>query len=82
MTFQERLLAAMEKGNLRTADLARWFGRRHSTVRGWTVDGREPAGTGQDVRNLFNRLVELEGIIRRNSPVHKSARARIAEMTK
>lgn len=62
--FQARLTRAMERGNLRVADVARWFGRRHSTVRGWVVDGREPAGTATDTRALFARLVQLEELIR------------------
>lgn len=54
----------MDRGNLRVADVARWFGRRHSTVRGWVVDGREPAGTATDVRALFARLNELQDLVR------------------
>jgi hypothetical protein len=54
----------MDLGNLRVADVARWFGRRHSTVRGWVVDGREPAGTAADVRLLFARLNELQDFVR------------------
>lgn len=54
----------MDRGNLRVADVARWFGRRHSTVRGWVVDGRAPAGTATDVRALFARLNELQDLVR------------------
>lgn len=57
--FQARLTALMERGNLRVADVARWFRRRHSTVRGWVVDGREPAGTPADLRALYKRLNKL-----------------------
>jgi hypothetical protein len=60
MTFQERLKRVMTVGNLRVADLAKLFGRRHSTVRGWVVDGREPAGTAADIRELFARLSAFE----------------------
>ena len=60
MTFQDRLKRVMEAGNLRVADLAKLFGRRHSTVRGWVVDGREPAGTAADIKELFGRLSEIE----------------------
>lgn len=63
-SFQQRLNSVMERGNLRVADVARWFGRRHSTLRGWVIDGREPAGTPTDVRALFERLVELETKVR------------------
>lgn len=62
--FQQRLARVMETGNLRVADVARWFARRHSTVRGWAVDGREPAGTPTDVRLLFARLNDLEKLVR------------------
>lgn len=62
--FQQRLVRVMDNGNLRVADTARWFSRRHSTVRGWVVDGREPAGTATDVRFLFARLNALEKLIR------------------
>lgn len=61
--FQARLLRVMDRGNLRVADVARWFGRRHSTVRGWVVDGREPAGTAADARALFQRLNELRDFV-------------------
>lgn len=54
----------MEGGNLRVADLARIFGRRHSTLRGWVVDGREPAGTPADIRAIFVTLLKLERAIR------------------
>ena len=50
----------MEVGNLRVADLAKLFGRRHSTIRGWVVDGRAPAGTAADHRELFARLTVIE----------------------
>ena len=60
MTFQQSLQRVMEVGNLRVADLAKLFGRRHSTVRGWVVDGREPAGTAADHRELFARLSAIE----------------------
>ena len=64
MTFQDRLKRVMEVGNLRVADLAKLFGRRHSTVRGWVVDGREPAGTKADVRELLDLLATVEQLAR------------------
>lgn len=64
MTFQARLEGAMEGGNLRIADLARLFDRRHSTVRGWVVDGRMPAGTPTEIRELFATLVRIETAVR------------------
>lgn len=63
MTFQGRLKRVMRLGNLRIADLGRLFGRRHSTVRGWVVDGREPDGTPADVYVLLNQLGRLEDTI-------------------
>lgn len=65
MTFQKRLQAVMEGGNLRVADLARLFDRRHSTVRGWVVDGREPAGTKADDIELYTILRKIERACRR-----------------
>jgi len=80
-TFQEGLLKAMERGNLRVADVARWFGRRHSTARGWVVDGREPAGTPADLRALFARLNELNAeIARSRSLTSYQLRERIAQL--
>lgn len=76
MTFQKRLQVVMEGGNLRIADLARLFCRRHSTVRGWVVDGREPAGTAYDVRLLFTTLVRIEVEVK----ARKSRRARRTEI--
>ena len=79
MTFQARLKQAMRQGNLRIADLARWFGRRHSTVRGWVVDGRAPAGTEADVRALTSALGVLETEIRQCKAKGISSRTRILE---
>lgn len=79
MTFQDRLTRAMDGGNLRVADLARLFGRRHSTVRGWVIDGREPAGTPADIRELFTVLVKIETAISRKRLGSESSRAQRAE---
>ena len=77
-SFQQRLKTCMRRGNLRVADLARWFGRRHSTLRGWVVDGREPAGTPADVRELFGQLVDLEKRVN-ETPAGRALRATIGE---
>jgi len=69
----------MERGNLRVADVARWFGRRHSTVRGWVIDGREPAGTAADVRALFVQLSALENLMKGRAVSGRALRAMIAE---
>lgn len=63
-SFQARLKACMRSGNLRTADLARWFERRHSTVRGWVIDGRAPAGTKSDIDLLNDQVERLELLIK------------------
>lgn len=42
MTFQKRLQKCMRAGNLRVADLARWFDCPYTTVREWVLFGREP----------------------------------------
>lgn len=60
MTFQARLKKVMREGNLRVADLARWFDRRHSTIRGWVIDGRTPAGTIIDVKEIIDLTARLE----------------------
>lgn len=77
--FQARLARVMERGNLRVADVARWFDRRHSTVRGWVIDGREPAGTAADVRGLFADLVRLEELARAKAMTGRVLRERILE---
>lgn len=80
MTFQARLSRAMTGGNLRTADLARLFDRRHSTVRGWVVDGRKPAGTPADIRELFVVLAKIETAIGQKKLGKGSSRAERAEL--
>ncbi len=71
-SFQAQLLKVMDRGNLRVADVARWFSRRHSTVRGWVVDGREPAGTAADMRALFSRLNALQELVQLSRSVTAS----------
>jgi hypothetical protein len=75
VTFQERLEKVMVGGNLRVADLARIFGRRHSTVRGWVVDGREPSGTPADIRELFIALASVETAIRKKRLSARASRS-------
>ena len=64
-TFQERLCRCMADGNLHTADLARWFGRSHATVRGWVDDNRQPRGGPSDVEHVYALLNLLETLIKR-----------------
>lgn len=59
----QRLQKAMRDGNLRVADLTRWFARPDPTVRGWTK-GVEPGGAPQDLRDIERRLAALERLIR------------------
>ncbi len=66
MTFQKRLIAVMRDGNLRVADLARWFERPHSTVRSWVQDGYEPSGGPIDRNMVFIQLGFLEKEVRRS----------------
>lgn len=80
MTFQQRLKKVMAGGNLRVADLARWFERPHATVTSWVKDGYEPAGGAIDVGTIQWRLKILERLVRgkRKFPVPRlSPKARI-----
>ena len=60
MTFQGRLKRCLKAGNLTVADLARWFNRPDPTVRGWVLDGRQPAGPAKDRDDLLRSLAWLE----------------------
>ena len=66
MTFQQRLKKVMAGGNLRVADLARWFERPHATVRCWVEDGREPGGGPQDAAAVHRMLKSLETLVKGN----------------
>jgi len=64
LTFGERLNACAVRGNLTTADLARWFDRPYPTVRSWVIDGWSP-GDGPGTRARMNeRLAALEKMLR------------------
>lgn len=65
MTFQKRLRAVMQAGNLTVADLARWFDRPDPTVRGWVANGGQPAGGPLDILETYNLLETLEHLIKR-----------------
>jgi hypothetical protein len=65
MTIQRRLQTAMKRGNLRVADLARWFERPHPTVRGWAYLGIRPGGGPHDVEQVNVLLVQLETLIKK-----------------
>ena len=68
---QKRLQACMKRGNLRVADLARWFDRPHPTVRGWALKGIQPGGGPHDVEQVHDQLVVLERLVeaRKGFPV-------------
>ena len=84
MTFAERLSNALSQGNLTVADLSRWFGRPHPTVRGWITNGFDPRGGPHDVEYVQHMLDALEGLIRkrRGLPLKRgiSRAARIAHI--
>lgn len=63
--FQRRLQAVLRGGNLRVADLARWFDRPHATVRGWVELGVEPGGGPIDIEHAFALLGLLEALIQK-----------------
>ncbi len=71
MSIQKRLQACMKRGNLRVADLARWFDRPHPTVRGWALKGIQPGGGPHDVATVNELLTLLERFIdaKRGFPV-------------
>lgn len=76
LTFQDRLEWVREVGNLRVADLARWFDRPYSTVNSWKM-GHKPMGPPGDVREVFATLVQIEEAIRQKQiplPVMPSSR--------
>ena len=63
MTFQDRLKKVMAGGNLRVADLARWFERPHATVRSWVNDGYQPNGGPHDNKAILSALEKLERLV-------------------
>jgi hypothetical protein len=60
----QRLTKVAQAGNLRTADLARWFEVPYATLRQWVKEGRAPTGGPKDLQDLELRLVYLERLIR------------------
>ncbi len=62
VSIQKRLQAVMRNGNLRVADLTRWFDRPDPTVRGW-VNGVKPAGAPHDQTDVEDRLKNLEKLV-------------------
>lgn len=83
--FRQRLHSTMQAGNLRVADLARWFDRPHATVRGWVEDGTEPGGGPLDRAMVMALMRTLEHLVKkkRGFPVPRlSPSARIAHLAK
>lgn len=81
--IQQRLERCLKAGNLRTADLARWFDRPYPTVRGWLEGNYEPNGGPQDNEEIGRLLGSLEHLIigRRGFPVPRlSPQERIAHL--
>ncbi len=62
-TFQQRLVACQQVGNLTTADLQRWFDRPYQTVRQWVEKGIEPGGGPIDREHAIQLLGLLEMLI-------------------
>lgn len=60
MTFQKRLKACMRKHGMRTADLARHFGRPYTTVREWVLHGRAPTSSPKGLVRIERDLMKLE----------------------
>lgn len=85
-TFGKRLKAVLRNGNLRVADLARWFDAPHPTVHGWLVDGWNPGGGPMDRAYIHRMLGVLESRIKqkRGFPLPRMSPgqriARLAEM--
>lgn len=63
-SFQKRLQDTMKGGNLRVADLARWFGRPDPTVRQWVNYGVLPSGGAHDRDDIERQLTALEKSIK------------------
>jgi hypothetical protein len=69
--FSHRLRVVLKKGNLRTADLARWFEKPHATVAEWVKKGRNPTAAPHDLEFIIEMLETLEKLVeqKRGFPV-------------
>jgi len=65
-TFRKRLQRCIDRGNLTTADLCRWFDRPYATCRSWLTQGWEPAGGPVTQQRMWRRLEKLETAVRAN----------------
>jgi hypothetical protein len=59
----KRLSVVMRDGNLRVADLGRWFDRPYPTVRGWIMGG-QVGGTQGDINEIHASLMRLEFLVK------------------
>lgn len=80
-SWSDRLNVCIRDGNMTVADLARWFGRPHPTVRQWVHRGFEPRRGGPHDAAWFEAmLTALERLIKRRYQFplsrHLSPRAR------
>lgn len=76
ITFDQRLKRILRDGNLRVADLGRWYDRRHSTVSGWLA-GSAVTGAPLDVEQVYKQTDALEAAIKaRELPLPKMPAAR------
>ena len=81
--FSERLRVVQKRGNLRVADLARWFEKPHATVSEWAKNGRQPTAAPGDLAFIEESLTKLENLVaqKRGFPVPRmSPSQRIAHM--
>lgn len=58
--FGARLKAVLRDGNLRVADLSRWFNVPYPTVRSWVDNDWKPGGAPQDQEYIYKMLDVLE----------------------
>lgn len=81
--FNIRLRTVIKKGNLRVADLARWFERPHATVSEWVKNARQPTAAPHDLEFIESSLAALENLIaqKRGFPVPRmSPKQRVAHL--
>jgi hypothetical protein len=60
MSTAKRLRWIMARGNLSVADLSRWFGYPHATVRGWVEGGRIGLAAEMDRMYIYSEMGNLE----------------------
>ncbi len=80
-SFTDRLQGIMRDANLTGADLARWFDRHDTTVRGWISGAHDLSGPSLDVAFVLARLDKLEKLLKQKQglPVPRMAPSRRIE---